>query len=174
MLKSFLAKIMPIKYDLVSLKPSDAKIIKQLFIEGVETGSYTKNLLRDKNNFHQMIDHMVNNKLAYDSYGRSAVSFGCKYQNKIIGFITLAIDDANNEIEIWYFSLLEEHRNRGLGEIYTNLLFEIIRIKFCNVSLIARCHSSHSIVMQKILLKNGFITGETNQQGFITLSRNKL
>ncbi len=158
---------MPVTHDVINLKQHDAKIIEELFIEGVESGSYTKDILENKQNFHRMIAGMVNNEQGHDKYGRMILSLGCQYRNITIGFLTIAVDDSNNEVEIWHFSLLKQYRNKGLGNSYLNILFQIIEREFGAKRLMARCHKTNSLIMQNILTKNRFVQKETNAQGFI-------
>jgi RimJ/RimL family protein N-acetyltransferase len=157
-------KIYTPKYDIVDTNENDFNIIKNLFIEGVNRNCYEKNLTEDYNQFENMIKDMTNGKGGIDKLGRIALTLSCSiYQEKTIGFITLAIDENKKEIEIWYFSLLNSYQNKKLGSTYINILFKMLKREFPKYSLFARCKKS-SIEMTKILNNNNFkITGKNKE-----------
>ena len=159
--------------DIINLKKNDYSIIKSLIIEGVENGTYHKNLIPSESYLNNLVSSMVSNEIGFDIKKRKILSLGCMYDNITIGYITLAIDFNLREIEIWHFSLLKEFRNNGLGTAYLDILLQIIKRDFNDfVFLTARCHKIHSIRMQKILENKGFQYISTNKEDFNFLRRN--
>lgn len=114
-----------------------------------------------------MIEHMTNGKHGVDARGRNAITLSCAlYEKETIGFMTLAIDSANKEIEIWYFSILPKYRDSGNGTKYMEVLFKMINREFPNYSLMARCKEK-SKEMTKILHNFNFKAVSINKEDYV-------
>lgn len=171
---SFIKKYFIPQFDIIDTTPNDFEIIKTLFIEGVELGSYEKCILENQEQFETMVSQMTNSKHGQDIHGRIILTFSCAvYEKKTIGFLVLAIDNKNKEVEIWYYSLLKEYRNKGIGTKYFEVLFKMLKREFPDYSLMVRCKQS-SKGMTQILRNFNFITSGINKDGYIFYRLNKV
>lgn len=162
------------KFDIINVRESDYSIIKELFIEGVKNGNYESNIIENTNTFHNMILQMTNGQHGLDEHGRSIISLSCSIKhNRTIGFITIAIDNTNKIVEIWYYSILEEFRNKKLGNKYFNILLSMLEREFPKFKLHARCKES-SFGMTNILKKNDFYSSGKNKQDYIYYYKNPM
>ena len=80
--------------------------------------------------------------------------------------LSLAIDSANKEIEIWYFSILPKYRHSGNGTKYMEVLFKMINREFPNYSLMTRCKEK-SKEMTKILHNFNFKAVSINKEDYV-------
>jgi len=159
------------KYDIVQIKKDDFDIVKKLFIDGINNNCYEKILIENKEEFENMVTYMTNGKGGTDKIGRIALTLSCSiYQEKTIGFITLAIDENKKEIEIWYFSLLNSYQNKKLGSTYINILLKMLKREFPKYSLFVRCKES-SKGMTKILKNNNFEKTGKNKENYFYYKR---
>ena len=134
---SFVRKFFVPQFDLIDTKTSDFEIIKDLFIDGVNNGSYEKSIVSDKNQFHHMIEHMTNGKHGVDARGRNAITLSCAlYEKDTIGFMTMEV------------------------------LFKMINREFPNYSLMARCKEK-SKEMTKILHNFNFKAVSINKEDYV-------
>jgi len=162
-LKKLIKKIFDPKVDLVNISEPDYNLVKDLFLSGVQSGSYSSDLTKDSNNFDLMIKMMVTGLSFKDEYSRRVFSLSCIYGGKSIGFMTLAFDQ--KDVEIWHFSILEEYRNLGLGGKFLNCLFKFLEREIPNAKLFARVNDN-SQSMQSLLRQKGFTHKGENNQGY--------
>ncbi len=166
MINRFFKNLTTPKYDLVALNKNDENLIERLFLDGIKLGAYNKILIKDMNNFYKVIQALTSENPERDEYGRIIKAVSCAIKGKAIGFITIAIDQNLKDVELWHFSLLQEYRNKGLGDIYLNILFKLLDRELPNCKLLARCKKD-SFAMQKILDNNKFEQTGKNRQGFV-------
>jgi RimJ/RimL family protein N-acetyltransferase len=166
LLKNFFDNLKIPKYDLVALNENDYNLIEKLFLDGIKLGAYDKIIIYDLNKFYTMVQALTSENQGTDEHGRVVIAMSCSIRGKTIGFITIAINQDLKDVELWYFSLLEEYRNKGLGNIYLNILFKLLNRELPNSKLLVRCNEK-SFAMQKILDNNGFKQTGKNKQGFV-------
>jgi len=162
---NFIKKIFGPKIDLVQITSSEYNLMKNLILSGIENKVYDKKFIEDKNNFDNIVKDYTTGQALRDIYGRLTFAFSCSFYGKSIGFMTLAIDQETNEVELWHFSILENYRNLGLGNKYLTVLFKFIEREIPNAKLFVRANDNAQS-MQKLLLKRGFVETKQNEHGY--------
>lgn len=169
-------EIITIPYvDLTHFRGNEYNMIKDLVLDGIENGAYDKSFAKDVNSF---ASHVATNRAITDIHKREVISLSCSFVRSrlkyifspkemiSIGYITLAIDKKKQNIEIWHFSILPEFKNKGLGKVYLQILFQIINREYKQMDIIARCHKDNSKAMQHILDNEGFKLVSQNREGY--------
>ena len=155
-------KIIPREINLVEPEQVDYKLIRNLFIDGINAGIYEKDLILDEKMFEYSIRSMLLPNAIPDQYGRAVKTLICTYGNSRIGFLCLAVEKNKKEVELWYFSLSKEYQNLGLGKMLTNKLLNMVDNEYI---FFVRC-KKNAVAMIKILEKFNFVNRGINKQGY--------
>lgn len=162
---NFFKKLFSPKIDLVNISNSEYTLMKNLIESGVDNNVYDQKFIEDEKNFDTIVKDYVTGHALRDVYGRLTFALSCSFNGESIGFITLALDEKKNEVELWHFSILENYRNLGLGNKYLTILFKLIEREIPNAKFFARVNDNAKS-MKKLLLKRGFIENGQNKHDY--------
>jgi RimJ/RimL family protein N-acetyltransferase len=142
--------------DLENAKEQDINLIKKLFRDGVNNRNFDISVLKMQGDFCILPRKNPD--------GRNVLTLSCKLNGISIGFMTIAINI--EEVELWYFSIVENFTNLGYGQKYLDVLFSFIKEKIPNCNnILVRCNDN-SKYMINLLNKNNFVIKNQNKQGY--------
>lgn len=158
--------ILPRSVNIVEVDKKDYELVYNLFTEGVNSGCYTKELTKDRVKLDKMVINMLESEIAKDMGNKMKMkTMICTYGNYRIGFISLAIDSINKEVEVSYFSIENQYKSKKIGSKLFKMLITMIRKEIRGFKILVRSNGS-SEQITKILNKNSFVKSGCNKQGF--------